>query len=207
MRFGYWIVVLVFAEALTCHARATFAGSSSVNPHSSSGLSKGTWEVSMASGYTYTYRRTDSHTTQLKGIPVVAGVGMIATDPLGASWYRGQATVGGEALFIQYVDRLMSYLAAFTPTLKYTFLAWGRLRPYIEAGAGLVWTDLGNRIPEKGSKFNFNLQAGAGLSYFVAATTSINVSYRFQHISNAGTAEPNHGIDAGLLLIGISKLF
>ena len=136
MRFGYWIVVLVFAEALTCHARATFADSSSVNPHLSSGLSKGTWEVSMASGYTYTYRRTDSHTTQLKGIPVVAGVGMIATDPLGASWYRGQATVGGEALFIQYVEPFMSYLAAFTPTLKYTFLASARLRPYIEAGGG-----------------------------------------------------------------------
>jgi opacity protein-like surface antigen len=81
------------------------------------------------------------------------------------------------------------------------------VRPYVEVGAGLVWTDLGDRIPEKGSQLNFNLQMGTGLSYVVTATTSVNVSYRFQHISNAGTAEPNHGIDAGVVLIGISKIF
>ena len=53
-------------------------------------------------------------------------------------------------------------------------------------------------IPEKGSQVNFNLQAGAGLSYIVLPTTSINVTYRFQHISNAGTAQPNKGTDGGL---------
>ncbi|MGH7230217.1 MAG: acyloxyacyl hydrolase [Nitrospiraceae bacterium] len=45
------------------------------------------------------------------------------------------------------------------------------------------------------------------LSYFVVPTTSINLNYRFQHISNAGTDEPNHGIDAGVVLIGISMFF
>jgi len=87
---------------------------------------------------------------------------------------------------------------------KYTFLASDKLRPYVEIGAG---PDLADRIPEKGSQFNFDLQAGAGLSYFVLPTTSINVTYRFQHISNAGTAQPNKGIDAGVVLIGISKFF
>ena len=161
----------------------------------------------MATGYTYTYRWTDNHTTQLKGISVVTGLGMIATNPVGASWYREQATLGGEALFIQYMDPLMTYLAAFTPALKYTFLTSARFRPYIEAGAGLIWTDLRNRIPEKGSQFNFNLQAGMGLSYFLRPMTSINVSYRFQHVSSAGIAEPNHGIEAGAILIRISMFF
>jgi lipid A 3-O-deacylase len=90
---------------------------------------------------------------------------------------------------------------------KYTFLASDKLPPHVEIGAGIVWTDLADRIPEKGSQFNFNLQAGTGLSYFVLPTTSINVTYRFQHISNAGTAQPNKGIDAGVVLIGISKFF
>lgn len=171
------------------------------------GLPKGTWELSVGTGYTYTFQRTDRQTTRLRGVPVILGVGIVPFDPIGTSWYRGQVTLGGEALFIQYVDPLTTYLAAVTPTAKYTFLVSERLRPYVEAGAGLVWTDLADRIPEKGSQFNFNLQVGAGLSYFVAPTTSINLSYRFQHISNAGTAEPNHGIDAGVVLIGISKLF
>jgi opacity protein-like surface antigen len=62
---------------------------------------------------------------------------------------------------------------------KYTFLASDKLPPYVEIGAG---PDLADRIPEKGSQFNFDLQAGAGLSYFVLPTTSINVTYRFQHL-------------------------
>jgi lipid A 3-O-deacylase len=134
-------------------------------------------------------------------------VGVVATDPIGDSWYRGQVTLGGEAALIQNMEPLTTYLAALTPTVKYTFLASARLRPYIDAGAGIVWTDLADRIPEKGSQFNFNLQVGAGLSYFLAPTTSINLSYRFQHISNAGTAEPNHGIDAGVVLFGIATVF
>jgi lipid A 3-O-deacylase len=201
------VIAFTLAEALPCLASETPAQDSTVTPQATAGLAKGTWELSLMSGYTYTYRRTDTHTTKLKGAPVILGGGVIATDPLGEGWYRGYVTLGGEVEFIQYTEPLTTYLVALTPTVKYTFLASDRLRPYVEAGAGVVWTDLGDRIPEKGSQFNFNLQVGAGLSYFVAPSTSINVSYRYQHISNAGTAEPNLGIDAGVVLIGISKFF
>lgn len=201
------VIGFILAEALPCLASESPTQDSTVTPQATAGLAKGTWELSVMSGYTYTYRRTDSHVTKLKGVPVILGLGVVATDPIGESWYRGQVTLGGEALFIQYVDPLTTYLAAFSPTVKYTFLASERWRPYIDAGAGLVWTDLGDRIPEKGSQFNFNLQAGAGLSYFIVPTTSINLSYRYQHVSNAHTNEPNHGIDAGVVLIGISMFF
>lgn len=206
--FIFTILAVAFAGAPPSHAteRSPFQDST-IDSQATTGSSKGKWELSLATGYTYTYQRTDAHTTKLRGVPVILGGGIVVTDPVGASWYRGQVTLGGEALFIQYVDPLTTYLAAFTPTVKYTFLASDRLRPYIEAGAGFVWTDLGDRIPEKGSQFNFNLQVGMGLSYFIAPTTSLNFGYRFQHISNAGTADPNHGIDAGVVLIGVSKFF
>ena len=203
-----WVIALTFAGALTCLAsERSPVPDSTISSQATPGLPKGTWELGMATGYTYTFQRTDRQTTRLRGVPVILGVGVVPFDPIGTSWYRGQVTLGGEVQFNQYVDPLTTYLVALTPTLKYTFLASEKLRPYVEAGAGLVWTDLGDRIPEKGSQFNFNLQVGAGLSYFVAPTTSINMSYRLQHVSNAGTAEPNHGIDAGVALIGVSKFF
>lgn len=201
------VLVAAFARTLPVHANETLAQISPVPSQAITGFLKGSWELQMSTGYTYTYRRTDANVTKLKGIPVILGGGVVATDPIGASWYRGQITVGGEVQFNQYVEPLSTYLVALTPTAKYTFLASDKLRPYVEIGAGIVWTDLADRIPEKGSQFNFNLQAGAGLSYFVLPTTSINVTYRFQHISNAGTAQPNKGIDAGVVLIGISKFF
>lgn len=60
---------------------------------------------------------------------------------------EGQITVGGEVQFTQYVEPLTTYLVALTPTAKYTFPVSDSLRPYVEVGAGLVWTDLGDRIP------------------------------------------------------------
>ncbi len=204
---GAVIVALALPEARPSFASESPAQDSAAAPPVVTGLAKGTRELSLASGYTYTHRRTDAHTTKLTGVPMILGGGVVATDPLGTSWYRGQMTVGGEVQFTQYVEPLTTYLVALTPTAKYTFLVSDRLRPYVEVGAGLVWTDLGDRIPEKGSQFNFNLQVGAGLSYVLTPATSVNASYRFQHISNAGTAEPNLGIDAGVMLIGISKFF
>ena len=201
------IVTLLMVGAQSCLAQAP-PGTLTTAPHTTvSGLSKGAWELSLATGYTYSFRRTDAHETKLRGIPVILGGGIVATDPIGASWYRGQITVGAEAAFIQYTEPLTAYFTALTPTVKYVFLPGGRLRPYLEAGAGVVWTDLGGRIPEKGSQFNFNLQVGVGLSFLFTPTSSLNLSYRFQHVSNAGTAEPNQGIDAGVVLIGVSRFF
>ena len=201
------VMTLYAVDARSCLAGGPSDSEASATPQVVTGLAKGTWELSLATGYTYSFRRTDSHTTKLRGIPVILGGGIVATDPIGQSWYRGQVTVGAEAEFIQYTEPLATYLTAFTPTIKYVFLTEGRLRPYVEAGAGIVWTDLGGRIPEKGSQFNFNLQAGGGLSFLLTPASSLNLSYRFQHVSNAGTAEPNQGIDAGVVLIGVSKLF
>jgi opacity protein-like surface antigen len=201
------IMVVNLLMMLPAHARESHGRDFSPPQAAVNSLAKGTWEMSVMSGYTYTYRRTDAHVTKLQGVPMILGGGIVATDPIGASWYRGQLTVGGELLVTQYVESLSTYLVALTPTVKYTFLAFDGLHPYVEAGAGVLWTDLGDRIPEKGSQFNFNLQVGAGLSYFVTPTTSINLSYRLQHISNAGTAHPNHGIDAGVALVGVSRFF
>ncbi len=207
-RFIIFFVVVECLMTLLAHAHESLAQDSpESHQKTATGLSKGTWEATVMSGYTYTYRRTDAHVTKLQGVPVILGGGLVATDPIGASWYQGQVTIGGELLFTQYVEPLTTYLVALTPTVKYTFLTSNRLRPYVEAGAGVVWTDLGDRIPEKGSRFNFNIQVGAGLSYLVTPTASINLNYRFQHISNAGTAHPNHGIDAGMALVGLSKYF
>jgi lipid A 3-O-deacylase len=189
------------------HASESRGRDFSPPPQTVDSLPKGTWEMSVMSGYTYTYRRTDAHVTKLEGVPLILGGGIVATDPIGASWYRGHLTLGGELLVTQYVESLSTYLVALTPTVKYRFLAFEKLHPYVEAGAGVLWTDLGDRIPEKGSQFNFNLQVGAGVAYVVAPATSISLSYRLQHISNAGTAHPNHGIDAGVALVGMSRFF
>ena len=92
--------------------------------------------------------------------------------------------------FKQYVEPLKTYPVALTPTAKYAFLTSDRLRPYVEAGAGIVWTDLADRIPEKGSQFNFNLQTGAGTLRLHASDDldqpdlSVSASFECRHGSS-----------------------
>jgi lipid A 3-O-deacylase len=51
------------------------------------------------------------------------------------------------------------------------------------------------------------LEAGAGLSYFVTNALAVNAGYRFQHISNAHTSDPNRGFNSDSGVIGVSYYF
>ena len=65
---------------------------------------------------------------------------------------------------------------------------------YLEGGIGghlLSATQLGNK--RFGSAFQFGEHLGIG--YRFAARGAADISYRYQHLSNANISEPNHGIE------------
>lgn len=129
------------------------------------------------------------------------------TDPIGDGWYRGQVSIGAEVVYVQFQEPVLTHGVGFTPKIKYTFVADNRIRPYVEFAGGPFWTDLGNKIPEESSELNFILTAGVGISFFITSQASINVGYRFQHFSNAGTSYPNLGINSSLPFGGFSYFF
>jgi len=132
---------------------------------------------------------------------------MTLSDPIGDSWYRGQVSLGAEMVYIQFQEPFVTHGVGFTPKIKYTFVAQDRIRPYAEFAGGPFWTDLAGKIPEESSRFNFVLTAGFGVSYFLTDQAALNVGYRFQHISNAGTRYPNFGLNASLPFGGFSFFF
>lgn len=68
----------------------------------------------------------------------------------------------------------------------------------------LAWADLTLRIPEQSTPFEFLLETGPGLEYFITQEMAITGSLRLHHISNAGIGDRNTGINAILGLIGFS---
>ena len=84
-------------------------------------------------------------------------------------------------------------------------IGFGRLVPYFEAIAGAGGTNL--RVREIDSALAFVLEAGAGLSYFVTDTVALNAGYRFQHISNGHTSNPNRGFNSDTGIGGVSFYF
>jgi len=167
----------------------------------------GTQEVGLSAGYLLPHRLTTDHTTKQSGPALMPSWMMTITDPMGGGWYRGQVSIGAEMVYLQFREPILTHGIGFTPKIKYTFVAFDRIRPYAEFAGGPFWTDLGGRIPEESSEFNFILTAGLGVSYFLTPQTALNVGYRFHHISNAGTRYPNLGLNSSLPFGGFSFFF
>lgn len=78
----------------------------------------------------------------------------------------------------------------------------GPWRPFVEGGEGIVYTDL--RKQDLGSRVQFTSQFGAGLEYEIRPGMAIGLQGRFRHMSNAGMASSNPGINTIYGLVGLS---
>jgi lipid A 3-O-deacylase len=170
-------------------------------------ITVGTQEVGLTAGYMFSHRLTHLHKTQQHGPALMPSWMITLTDPVGDGWYRGQVSLGAEMVYLEFREPIVTHGIGFTPRIKYTFVALGRIRPYAEFTGGPFWTDLGGRIREQANEFNFILSGGVGVSCFITPQLAFNAGYRFHHISNAGTAFPNLGLNASLPFAGFSFFF
>lgn len=191
--------VLVFGTMMM----ASFVQAADVSPT----ITVGTQEVGLTAGYLFSNRLTHLHRTKQQGPALMPSWMMTITDPIGDSWYRGQVSLGAEMVYIEFEKPFLTHGVGFTPRIKYMFVALDRIRPYVEFAGGPFWTDLGGRVHEEANQFNFVLTGGAGVSWFLTPQLAFNAGYRFHHISNAGTAYPNLGLNASLPFAGFSFFF
>lgn len=198
-----WFARIILTAILGVTLTVSRALASDVSPV----ITVGTQEVGLTAGYMFSHRLTHLHTTKQHGPALMPSWMMTITDPIGDSWYRGQVSLGAEMVYLEFREPLLTHGVGFTPRIKYTFVALGRVRPYAEFAGGPFWTDLGGRIREEANQFNFVLTGGVGVSWFITPQLAFNAGYRFHHISNAGTAFPNLGLNASLPFGGFSFYF
>jgi len=74
------------------------------------------------------------------------------------------------------------------------------LRPYAEAGIGLIYADF--QAEGQGLRINFNPQAGIGLEIGDNDGPPWFVALRLHHMSNGGLHEDNRGVNSVLMQIG-----
>lgn len=126
-------------------------------------------------------------------------------NPFGSGLLRSAFEPGLEGWFQQYLSPHSATAQGLKVTGRYHFIGLGRFVPYLEGTAGAGGTSL--RVPEIDSTFTFVLEAGAGLSYFVTDKLAVNAGYRFQHISNGHTSNPNRGFNSDSGVVGVSYYF
>jgi len=133
-------------------------------------------------------------------------LGYMLTRVRGSSFWRGNVELVGSAFGGPVVTGQGSYVAGATAWLRYNFVPHiSKLVPFVQAGTGLTSTDLDRRLV--GEDFNFNLNLGVGARYFVSSNWSVNLEYRYQHISNDNLSSHNLGVNAECPMLSISHYF
>lgn len=88
--------------------------------------------------------------------------------------------------------------------LKWNFERRGRFSPFLELTGGVVFTN--HNVPTGTNTVNFMDQAALG-THILGERYNVSLELRYMHISNAGLATPNPGINTVQVRLGIGKFF
>ncbi len=138
-------------------------------------------------------------------------LGWIFTRPLlNESLFRGNFEAIFELANAWIYHGPGNYYGGITALLRYNFVQPGaRLVPYAQIGAGIIYNDMYKDETQNaiGQAIEFTPQAGLGFHYLFKEKWSINVEGIYHHISNAGLARRNTGLNSFGGLIGVTYFF
>ena len=133
--------------------------------------------------------------------------GWILTGPHLRGFLRGRFEYALDAvpIFLAFQPIHAAYGAGFDPLgLKWNFERHGRLSPYLELTGGTLFTN--HNVPDGTNTVNFMDQAALGM-HILGAKHDVSLELRYMHISNAGLAVPNPGVNTVQVRLGIGKFF
>jgi hypothetical protein len=120
-------------------------------------------------------------------------------------WYRGNPELRLEVFSGAQFEPDTRWFVGLTPHLRYNFATGTRWIPFADFGAGVTATSMGP--PDLSGTFEFNLQAGMGIQWFLNDKLALSVTAAYAHWSCAGLHQPNSGLNGITGLLGIAYFF
>jgi lipid A 3-O-deacylase len=118
---------------------------------------------------------------------------------------RFEYAVDAVPVFLVFQPANTAYGAGFDPLgLKWNFQRRGRISPYLELCGGALFTN--HNVPTGTNTVNFTDQAAFGM-HILGPRRNVSLELRYMHISNAGLATPNPGINTVQVRLGIGEFF
>lgn len=160
-------------------------------------------EYAFLTGYGITHRGFGDTRTQVQTFDMILRYGRFLSSEVGKGhWYQGRHELLLELPYHLAVDHGGRSMAGGYILGSWKFTAPEHLVPYVFAGGGILFVDLG--LPTMGTRLDFSYQGGTGVQYFIRKDLALMAEYRYHHVSNAGTAEPNEPLNSSKFLIGVS---
>ncbi len=120
-------------------------------------------------------------------------------------WYRGNWEIRGELFGGKQYSPSSNWMVGLTPHLRYDIATGTRWIPYVDGGAGVTAT--GIEPPDLSGIFEFNLQANAGVHWFIRDNLALTIQAGFLHVSCAGIHYPNQGLNCTTGMVGLTWFF
>jgi len=121
--------------------------------------------------------------------------GLILTAPHGPGFLRGRLEYAVDAVpvFLVVQKTNTAYGVGVNPfAFKWALDTHRSVVPYLEFGGGTLFAN--NKVPEGTSHTNFTSGGAVGL-HFLGSKHNVSAEVRYMHISNAGLATSNPGIN------------
>jgi hypothetical protein len=123
-------------------------------------------------------------------------LGKVLTGDHGPGFLHGNFEWAADVIPFYFIrqPRNDAFGGGFNPVnLKWNFTRSTHVVPYLELGGGVLFTN--TEVPVGTSTVNFLTHGAVGLHIFVRPSQALTVNTRFEHISNAGLAVPNPGVN------------
>ena len=120
-------------------------------------------------------------------------------------WYRGNPELRLELFGGAQFDPDTRRFVGLTPHIRYNVATGTRWVPFVDGGAGVTAVSIGG--PDLSGTFEFNLQAGLGILWFLKDNLALSVEARYLHISCADISKPNLGLNGVTGLLGLAYFF
>lgn len=161
-------------------------------------FAKGKLELQDVSGAYFFFDTTQNNRPAIDYSLNSLRLGVMLYDPTGPGLLAGNFELMGEIFGGGIFEGPGNVLAGGTLIFRYNFVQpQARLIPYLQIGAGGVYTDIGEEESRGliSLPVEFNLQAIGGVRYMLNDRWSVVLEAAYRHVSNAEIKKPNYGLD------------
>lgn len=118
---------------------------------------------------------------------------------------RFEYTVDAVPVYLVFQPANTAYGVGFNPLgLKWNFEPRGRLSPYLHLGGGAMFSN--HNVPTYTNTVNFTPSAAFG-THILGEKYNWSVELWYLHISNAGLAKPNPGLNTVQVRVGVGRFW
>ena len=131
--------------------------------------------------------------------------GWVLSNPIGPGPLRGrfEYAVDVVPIFLLTQRTNTAYGIGLNPfALKWNFVPRHGVVPYVDIGGGTLFSN--TEVPPGTSRVNFTTSGAVGV-HFLHSKYNWSAEVRYMHISNAGLATPNPGINTIQVRIGFGR--